>query len=306
MNRFANQLILYGGLATSAGALFFVYLVANMGFNLMGLYWLFIVPVGAIIVGMASGVGYAVMSKWTNFRATGCYLWLVLGVSLVTYGASHYVTYRHVLSANGLTTDQVSFVDYIRVTTESAEMADKDGDDGFTVGKFGYLLLLLEAVGFSASAVIPLLIVSQGAYCEDCGKYMKKKWEAYHNSEKTTAELSGKKDEKAALIEASMQEVLKRTFGEAEEGGSEEGESEDSTDVAIDAAKLEVWQAEMSPTIGKKALAWLHVLVKHCDQCGRQHAEVKLNFLNVSKEPQCNDLAALYVDAEAPVESEMG
>ncbi len=301
MNRFANQLILYGGLATSAGALFLVYLIANMGFNLMGLYWLFVVPVGAILVGLASGVGYAVMSKWTNFRASGAYLWLVVGVSLLTYGGSHYVTYRHVLSVNGITPDQVSFINYMQVTTEMAEMADKDGgDDGFTVGKFGYLLLLLEAIGFSGAAVIPLLAVSQGAYCEDCGRYMTKKWEAFHNSEKTTAELKGKKDEKAALIEASMQEVLKRTLGEGEEG-----ESEDAAVTVIDAAKLEAWQAEMSP-IDNKALARVHVLVKHCDACGRQHADVKLEFLNASKEPQSNDLAAIYIDAETSVESELG
>ena len=56
MNRFANQLILYGGVATSAAALFVVYLIAKSGFNLMGLYWLFIVPVGAIIVSWRLGI----------------------------------------------------------------------------------------------------------------------------------------------------------------------------------------------------------------------------------------------------------
>ena len=299
MGRFANQLILYGGLATSAGALFLVYLIAKSGFNLMGFYWLFIVPVGAILVGLVSGVGYAVMSKWTNFRASGTYLWFVVGVSLLTYGASHYVTYRQVLSAHGLAPNQVSFIDYMRVTTESAEMADHDGDNGFTVGKFGYFLLLLEAIGFGGAAAIPLLIVSQAAYCEDCGKYMVKEWEAFHNSEKTTAELKGKKDEKAALIEASMQEVLARTFGD------DDATEAEAAVTVIDGVKLEAWQAEMGP-IDNKALARVHVLVKHCQDCGRQHADVKLEYVNVSKEPQSNDLAATYIDAEMPVESEVG
>jgi hypothetical protein len=289
MNRFANQLILYGGLATSACALFVVYLIAKLGFNLMGLYWLFIVPVGAIIVGLISGIGYAVVSKWTNFRASGTYLWFVVGVSLLTYGASHYVTYRQVLSANGLAPNQISFTDYMRLTTESTEMADHDGDNAFTVGKFGYLLLLLEAIGFGGAAAIPLLVVSQAAYCEGCSKYMVKKWEAFHNSEKTTAELKGKKDEKAALIEASMQEVVTKTLGDDKVGES------DTAVTVIDAAKLEAWRTEMSP-IDNKALARVHVLVKHCEDCGRQHADVKLEFVNVGKEPQSNDLAAAYID----------
>lgn len=292
MNRFANQLILYGGLATSAGALFLVYLIAKSGFNLMGLYWFFIVPVGAILVGLVSGVGYAVMSRWTNFRASGTYLWFVVGVSLLTYGASHYVTYQQVLSNYGITSDQLSFINYMRVTTESTEMADHDGDNGFTVGKFGYLLLLLEAVGFSGAAAIPLLIVSQAPYCEDCSRYMTKNWEAFHNSEKTTAELKGKKDEKIALIEASMQEVLAKTLSEEQAGGSEAAAS------VIDAAKLEAWRSEMGP-INKKAIARVHVTAKHCEGCGRQHADVKLEFVNVSKEPQSNDLASAYIEPES-------
>lgn len=309
MNRFANQLILYGGLATSACALFVVYLIANFGFNLMGLYWLFIVPVGAIIVGLISGTGYAIVSKWTNFRASGTYLWFVVGVSLLTYGASHYVTYRQVLTtyrqviaANGGDPDQVdqlSFIDYMRLTTESTEMADHDGDNAFTVGKFGYLLLLLEAIGFSGAAAIPLLVASQAAYCEDCSKYMVKKWEAFHNSEKTTAELKGKKDEKAAMIEAAMKEVLSKTLGD------EKAPDSDTAVTVIDAAKLESWQAEMGP-INNKALARVHVLVKHCEGCGRQHADVKLEFFNVGKEPQSNDLASAYIDPETPVETEVG
>ena len=299
MNRFANQLILYGGLATSAGALFLVYLIAKAGFNLMGLYWLFILPVGAILVGMVSGVGYAVMSKWTNFRASGTYLWFVVGVSLITYGASHYVTYRQVLSEHGLTPDQVSFVDYMKVTTESTEMADHDGKNGFTVGKFGYLLLLLEAIGFSGAAAIPLLVVSQAPYCENCSKYMSKKWEAFHNSEKTTAELKGKKEEKVALIEASMQEVLAKTMGE------EKADESETATIVIDAAKLEAWQAEMGP-INNKAIARVHVTVKHCEGCGRQHANVKLEFVNVSKEPQSNDLASAHIEPESAEDVAVG
>lgn len=295
MNRFASHLMLFGGVATSAVALFLVYLIASLGFNLMGLYWLFIVPVGAFLVGMASGVGYAVMSKWTNYRAGGIDLLFVLGVSLATYGASHYVTYRHVLSVNGLTTDQVSFVDYMKLTTETAEMADQHGKDGWTVGKFGYVLLLLEAVGFCGGAAIPLLVVSQNAYCEACGRFMKPHWEAYHSSKATTAELKGKKPEKIAIIEAAMQDVLKRTFGE-----SGQGESESSAAIAVDAAKLESWRAEMSPTAEKKAVAKLHLVVKHCDQCGRQHAAVKLEFVNVDKQAQSKDLLAAYVDAAPP------
>lgn len=293
MNRFASQLILFGGVATSAAALFLVYVIANLGFNLMGLYWLFILPVGALIVGMGSGVGYAVMSKWTNYRAGGIDFLFVLALSLATYAGSHYVTYRHVLSVNGLTPDQISFVDYMKLTTESAEMADRHGKEGWTVGKFGYLLLLLEAVGFCGGALIPLAIVSQNAYCETCGRYMKKKWEGYHSSEKTTAELTGKKDEKSAQIEAAMQDVLKRTFGEAPGG-----ESAESAPTVIDAARLESWRAEMSSLAEKKSIARMHLLVKHCDQCGRQHATLKMEFVNVDKQPQSNDLVAVYVDAE--------
>ncbi len=299
MNRFASQLILYGGVATSAVALFLVYIVSGLGFNSMGLYWLFVVPVGAVIVGVVSGIGYAVMSKWTNYRASKFDVLLVMCVSLMTYAASHYVTYRHVLSVHQLTPKQVSFVTYMRLTTEKATMKGRHGEGGGEVGKFGYALLLLEALGFCGGAVLPLVLVSANAYCENCRRYMKKDWEGYHSSELTTAELRGKKDEKSAMITAAIQEVLGRTFGEVKEE-----ETQDSAGTAIDGDMLEKWRGEMSATAGKKSLASVQVTVKQCDQCGRQHAAIKLNFMNVSKEAKSKDLASTYIEAEGPIEAE--
>jgi len=337
MSRSANLLILYGGLATSVGALLLVYLISTFGFNLMGLYFWYFVPVGAFLVGLASGTGYAIASKWTNFRASASYLWFVVAVSLLTYGGSHYVTYLNYRADIAAMLEQIELVDpatnkpipaeeimgnitflgYMQETIETTEMADvedRDQDDAFELGKLGYLILLLEAIGFCGGAVIPLAVVSQGAYCEDCGRYMKKSWEGYHNSEATTADLKGKKDAKAAVIEAAMQDVMRRTFGgKSPEGTAEglpdaeaqatttDGEDDEAVSVTIDAAQLERWRADMSPKADAKALAKTHLLVKHCDLCGRQYADLKLEFLNIGKEPRSNDLAALYIDAEEVV-----
>ncbi len=62
-------LILLGLVTTVAalGAVWGINLLSD-DFNLMGLYMLWIIPVGALLVGVAAGSGYGMGSWWTGVR----------------------------------------------------------------------------------------------------------------------------------------------------------------------------------------------------------------------------------------------
>jgi len=172
--RDARFTVLASGLATTAIALIGVYLLANNteDFNVMGWYANYVLPIGALLVGLVASSGYGIASWMTGQKITRSLLVTVLGLQLIAYFAGQYLEVRsHDFRFEDGT--PVGFVTYFDFAARSFAWQQKDGSAGQPLGVWGYLFRLLEIVGFCAGSVIAPLVLRAVPYCESCQIYMK-------------------------------------------------------------------------------------------------------------------------------------
>src|SRR6188768_690399 len=92
-DRFAGVLA-FGALSTLL-TLTAVYLISKYGDeNVMGWYVNYILPAGAILVGIAASTGYSAGAWWTGLRVRGNLLWSILCLQLAAYFIAQYVEFR--------------------------------------------------------------------------------------------------------------------------------------------------------------------------------------------------------------------
>jgi hypothetical protein len=201
--------ILMAGVLSSAACLGLVYLLNKTGFELMQFYLWYIVPAGAIVVGLASGSGYAIGSKLANVRVSKAFLLTILVLALATYVGAQYLTYLQVPKENDLSTNDVSFVKYFQIISENMTYKELEaGAKGTDLGKLGYGLQALALLGFTFGAIIPVLILRQFSYCPTCQMYMRHAGSFYAGSTTQVAELKRRKrKERGAIIAEAIGEV---------------------------------------------------------------------------------------------------
>src|SRR4051812_37741207 len=95
--------VLICGLATTAATLAGVYWLGKHTdeFHIMGWYANYVIPAGAIIVGMASASGYAIASGVSGVRIGKGLLLAVLLLQAVAYVTAEYIEYRDVMDVFG-------------------------------------------------------------------------------------------------------------------------------------------------------------------------------------------------------------
>src|SRR5262249_50527370 len=81
------SMVLLAGLATTVLALVGVYVldVIAPDFHIMGWYANYILPAGALIVGMVASSGYGLASWFSGIKITSKLLWIVLVLQLGAY-----------------------------------------------------------------------------------------------------------------------------------------------------------------------------------------------------------------------------
>ena len=137
------------GIITSMVALAGVYwLDKNVpDFHVMGWYANYVIPVGAIIVGLAAGSGYGIASWLTGVRISRSLLWTVLLLQTAAYVGAEYVEYRDVMgqfekAGVGLVQDQrlPTFLEYYDFKARSFAWKAKNGNGAGSAGWLGVLL----------------------------------------------------------------------------------------------------------------------------------------------------------------------
>ena len=89
------MLVLISGLATTALALVGVYVLdAKTDFHIMGWYANYILPIGAVLVGVAASSGYGLASWFSGIKITRSLLWIVLALQLAAYFATQYIGFK--------------------------------------------------------------------------------------------------------------------------------------------------------------------------------------------------------------------
>jgi hypothetical protein len=173
-SRDARVTVLLSGLLTTALALFGVYLLATRtdGFNIMGWYGDYVLPIGALLVGLVAASGYSIASWVTGQKITKSLLWMVLALQAAAWLAGQYIEFRsgdfHYKDGT-----PVSFVTYFDYAARSFAWQDDNGQTGEPLGAWGYGLRLLELAGFCGGSLLVPLALKKSPYCESCQTYMK-------------------------------------------------------------------------------------------------------------------------------------
>src|SRR5262252_10406441 len=88
--------VLLAGVTTTVLALLGVWWLDNntTDFHVMGWYGDYVIPAGALLVGMAAGSGYGIASYLTGFRIRSAVLAAVVALQLGGYAAAQYLEFR--------------------------------------------------------------------------------------------------------------------------------------------------------------------------------------------------------------------
>lgn len=170
---FPYMTVLLGGLATTALTLYGVYLldVNATDFNIMGWYADYVIPVGALIVGVVAALGYGVVSWWSGTKIVRRLFWVVLFLQVCAYFAAQYIVFQN-LHFPADSQHPVGFLEYYDFTARSFAWKQHDGSAGSPLGIWGYAFRLLEILGFAVGGLaVPALLFAK-PYCTPCGRYM--------------------------------------------------------------------------------------------------------------------------------------
>lgn len=271
-----NLLILLAGFFTSGLALLAVAIVNLFGFNIMGLNFAFIFPAGALIVGLLAGSGYAVTSKLFNVKVRPEFFLILFLVAVITYFLSHYVTYRFVLWQNQLTTENLTFVEYVKTSAENSTIkSTRHGQAETQLGTWGYLFLVLELIGFTIGSLVPTLLLGTKPYCENCQLYMDKVETVYHRSDREKPELKAAKGKQAKLA------VLNQAVQEAMLRFTSWWERDQSLPWQLLEPRLDAFEI----TVPKEALAFVQCDLYLCDACESWHMIAQVQNVPLSGHP---------------------
>ena len=201
------------GLGTSILALGAVEMLNRNGTNIMGLYVNGIIPAGALIVGIGSGLGYAIASRVLQVKLLTPFIVAMVLTALVDYLAAQYLTYQDIIERQKIDPEAYSFVQYTRDICENMAFKGRGNNQpGAPLGVWGYCFKLLEIVGYVAGATIPSFVVSALPYCKACQQYLKPHRRAIVNSPTMWEDV--KKLSKKERGEA-LQAVVNETSGRA-------------------------------------------------------------------------------------------
>lgn len=222
--------VILSGLATTALALLAVWALDHFteDFHVMGWYANYILPIGALLVGLVASSGYGVASWVTGEKITKSLLWTVVLLQIGAYFVGQYIEFR----GFGLQYEDgtpVGFLTYFDFAARSFAWQKDDGSSGEPLGVWGYAFRLLEIAGFCAGSIIAPFAMKALPYCDSCRTYMKSRDTGLLPAS-IKAEKIRKKDVAAqATHQAAQEEAFQRgttllaTAGDKAHGGDLDG-----------------------------------------------------------------------------------
>ncbi len=169
------RLVVGAGLITTTLALLGVYLLnTHGGENIMGWYANYVIPIGAILVGLVAASGYGLASWFAGVKITKGLLWTIVFLQVAAYFAAQYIEYTAVkpVYEDG---SPVGFWTYFDAVTRAFAFKGHDGKPGPELGMWGYGLRVLEVVGFVVGSLIVPIILWKKPYCNACQMYFRTK-----------------------------------------------------------------------------------------------------------------------------------
>jgi hypothetical protein len=184
-SRPSSLFVILCGIITSVLALAGVYWLDRNAtdVHIMGWYANFVIPAGALIVGLVAGSGYGIASWVTGVRIGRGLLWTVVLLQTVAYVGAEYVEYRDVVRPVGQPgLGQVqplnvpSFLEYYDYKARNFAWKKEHGNGvGEPLGVWGYFFVLLGAAGFILGGLIAPAVLFKAPYCNGCQRYKSRK-----------------------------------------------------------------------------------------------------------------------------------
>jgi len=258
-------LVLAAGLLSTALALAGVWALSRFaGENAMGWYVDYVLPAGAILVGLVASSGFGVGAWTTGTKVTGFLLFGVAVILVGGYCAAQYIEFRllfphGIVGRNGA---ELGFLDFYDVVTRNFAWVEH-GEKGSPLGAWGYALRVGEIVGFCGGGLAIPILMRKLPYCRACGVYMRSPVVALLPAGIAPKRVAKKKVQELADREAQAnaaygraQTGLGRLFAAAKMG---------------DAAAFTAIVAEEGPLSRRRAAgkltARVEVKVVHCARC---------------------------------------
>lgn len=165
------QIVQIAGALTTLAAFALVFAAAKAGTNIMGYYVNWVLPVGALFVGLLAASGYAIAAWFTGLKMTSRMMWSITGQLVLSYFIAQYETYHlHVAPHTSL-----GFFEWFDLATRAFSFSQRNGEPGSGLGAVGYLFRVLEIAGFVGGGVIVPLGLRSKLYCDTCRTYKRDK-----------------------------------------------------------------------------------------------------------------------------------
>ena len=187
-------------------------LVENIvGINIFSFVLWFILPVGAVLIGMGGASGGFLACKYFNIMPSKIDALFLTAIAAFTMFLIYYLGYSILVLDDGvLAKNVVDFYTYLDVVVTKAHMkvGRSLSNDTGEVGSFGYWLLVIRFVGVLIGGFFVLATLKELPVCSDCDVYYKKigvRENLQSNAETAQAILdqikSGSEQEYASAIE---------------------------------------------------------------------------------------------------------
>jgi hypothetical protein len=168
-------IVLAAGVASTVLALAGVYwLDTHTDLNVMGWYVNYVIPGGALLVGIVAGSGYGIASWTTGVKISKRLLWAVVAFQVCAYVGARYLEFRalHLAFEDGT---PVGFVEYFDATARSFAWKQSGGTRGEPLGVWGYAFRLLDAIGFVGGGLLVPGLLRKHPYCDACQVYRRRR-----------------------------------------------------------------------------------------------------------------------------------
>lgn len=215
--RSADIAVIVAGLFSTAAALFFVHWLGGQfkDFEIMGFYWLFIIPVGAILVGIGAGSGYGFVSWKTGRKISGSLMAVIVILLACGYALAQWVEFNSLREAIWSAMGQrIDFFTYFDITTRDMTLTiGRSQTSTGSLGLLGYLFRLLELAGFSLGGLFIPIILRAKPYCGSCSMYMRRNARWWLPAAVPTRKISKKDPVALNAFQRDMDEAYKKGIG---------------------------------------------------------------------------------------------
>ena len=174
-----DLVISMGGAATTGatvGLLIWVY--NSYGFDLSSFSFWFIIPLGALLAGMAASSGYYFSAKLTNTMPSRRIMVNMVVIAAGAWLSLLWLKYTGMTFEDGSRVrDTVDFWTWFKVTTENMSLNIRSrGGSGFETGElgsWGYVRQVIQFAGFAVGGLAVYGLLQDAPTCVNCSRYTK-------------------------------------------------------------------------------------------------------------------------------------